>query len=132
MKIAQRIIHGIVMFRHDLNKRTIGPRGRDVLDELMPKLLAKVGERDDAGQVIERITPLLLSIVSRTTYLELMLEFDEVLTHVIRLCAASPMIAEQLARHPLLLDELLDPQSLYQPLPLTAYRDELRQYLMRS
>ncbi|HEC8324545.1 TPA: bifunctional [glutamate--ammonia ligase]-adenylyl-L-tyrosine phosphorylase/[glutamate--ammonia-ligase] adenylyltransferase [Providencia rettgeri] len=129
--IAQRIIHGIVMFRHDLNKRTIGPRGRDVLDELMPKLLAKVGERDDAGQVIERITPLLLSIVSRTTYLELMLEFDEVLTHVIRLCAASPMIAEQLARHPLLLDELLDPQSLYQPLPLTAYRDELRQYLMR-
>lgn len=130
-EIAQRIIHGIVMFRHDLNKRTIGPRGRDVLDELMPKLLAKVGERDDAGQVIERITPLLLSIVSRTTYLELMLEFDEVLTHVIRLCAASPMIAEQLARHPLLLDELLDPQSLYQPLPLTAYRDELRQYLMR-
>ncbi|HGN2570379.1 TPA: bifunctional [glutamate--ammonia ligase]-adenylyl-L-tyrosine phosphorylase/[glutamate--ammonia-ligase] adenylyltransferase [Providencia rettgeri] len=130
-EIAQRIIHGIVMFRHDLNKRTIGPRGRDVLDELMPKLLAKVGERDDAGQVIERITPLLLSIVSRTTYLELMLEFDEVMTHVIRLCAASPMIAEQLARHPLLLDELLDPQSLYQPLPLTAYRDELRQYLMR-
>ena len=129
--IAQKIIHGILMFRHDLNKRTIGPRGRDVLDDLMPKLLAKVGEREDAGQVIERMTPLLLSIVSRTTYLELMLEFDEVLTHVIRLCAASPMIAEQLARHPLLLDELLDPQSLYKPLPLTAYRDELRQYLMR-
>ncbi|MBP6122977.1 MULTISPECIES: bifunctional [glutamate--ammonia ligase]-adenylyl-L-tyrosine phosphorylase/[glutamate--ammonia-ligase] adenylyltransferase [Providencia] len=129
--IAQKIIHAILMFRHDLNKRTIGPRGRDVLDDLMPKLLAKVGEREDAGQVIERMTPLLLSIVSRTTYLELMLEFDEVLTHVIRLCAASPMIAEQLARHPLLLDELLDPQSLYQPLPLTAYRDELRQYLMR-
>ncbi|MDE5307365.1 bifunctional [glutamate--ammonia ligase]-adenylyl-L-tyrosine phosphorylase/[glutamate--ammonia-ligase] adenylyltransferase [Providencia stuartii] len=130
-EVAQKIIHGILMFRHDLNKRTIGPRGRDVLDELMPKLLAKVGERADAGQVVERLTPLLLSIVSRTTYLELMLEFDEVLTHVIRLCAASPMIAEQLARHPLLLDELLDPKSLYQPLPLTAYRDELRQYLMR-
>ncbi|WP_272690318.1 bifunctional [glutamate--ammonia ligase]-adenylyl-L-tyrosine phosphorylase/[glutamate--ammonia-ligase] adenylyltransferase [Providencia sp. PROV152] len=130
-EIAQKIIYGILMFRHDLNKRTIGPRGRDVLDELMPKLLAKVGERADAGQVIERLTPLLLSIVSRTTYLELILEFDEVLTHVIRLCAASPMIAEQLARHPLLLDELLDPKSLYQPLPLTSYRDELRQYLMR-
>ncbi len=47
-----------------LNKRTIGPRGRDVLDELMPKLLAKVGERDDAGQVIERITPLLPQTVA--------------------------------------------------------------------
>ncbi|MCW2257921.1 glutamate-ammonia-ligase adenylyltransferase [Providencia alcalifaciens] len=128
---AQKMIHGILMFRYDLNKRTIGPRGRDVLDDLMPKLLAKVSERTDAGQVVERLTPLLLSIVSRTTYLELILEFDEVLTHVIRLCAASPMITEQLARHPLLLDELLDPKSLYQPLPLTAYRDELRQYLMR-
>lgn len=128
---AQKIIHVIFMFRHDLNKRTIGPRGRDVLDQLMPRLLAKLGSREDGGMVLERITPLLLSIVSRTTYLELMLEFDDVLIHVIRLCAASPMIAEQLARHPLLLDELLDPQSLYQPLPLTAYRDELRQYLLR-
>ncbi len=128
---AQKILHGIFLFRHDLNKRTIGPRGRDVLDELMPRLLAKLGERSGGGKILERITPLLLSIVSRTTYLELMLESDEVLTHVIRLCAASPMIAEQLAQHPLLLDELLDPKSLYQPLPLSAYRDELHQYLLR-
>ncbi|CRL64123.1 bifunctional [glutamate--ammonia ligase]-adenylyl-L-tyrosine phosphorylase/[glutamate--ammonia-ligase] adenylyltransferase [Proteus vulgaris] len=119
------------IFRQDIGKRTIGPRGRDVLDTLMPKLLAKICLQPQTLVTLQRVTPLLLSIVSRTTYLELMQESDEVLTHVIRLCAASPMIAEQLALHPLLLDELLDPNSLYQPLPLDAYRDELRQYLLR-
>ncbi|MFP1462260.1 hypothetical protein ACLB1E_10850 [Escherichia coli] len=37
------------------------------------------------------------------------------------------MIASQLARYPLLLDELLDPNTLYQPTATDAYRDELRQ-----
>ena len=41
------------------------------------------------------------------------------------------MVASQLARHPLLLDELLDPATLYQPTATDAYRDELRQYLLR-
>ncbi|XNM47794.1 hypothetical protein ACLK17_18700 [Escherichia coli] len=50
---------------------------------------------------------------------------------MISLCAASPMIASQLARYPLLLDELLDPNTLYQPTATDAYRDELRQYLLR-
>ena len=128
---AAQFLTGLQGFRQDLGKRTIGPRGRDVLDHLLPKLLAKLVSQPDAQRVLQRLTPLLLSIVSRTTYLELLLESDVVLTHVVRLCAASPMIAVQLARHPLLLDELLDPASLYQPLPLNAYRDELRQYLMR-
>ncbi|RAW96999.1 MULTISPECIES: bifunctional [glutamate--ammonia ligase]-adenylyl-L-tyrosine phosphorylase/[glutamate--ammonia-ligase] adenylyltransferase [unclassified Photorhabdus] len=135
-EIAQQILHIISVFRHDVGKRTIGPRGRDVLDHLMPRLLAKVCLRQDVNNqdvsiVLERVIPLLLSIVSRTTYLELILESEAVLTHVIRLCAASPMIATQLACHPLLLDELLDPQFLYEPLPLNAYKDELRQYLLR-
>jgi len=41
------------------------------------------------------------------------------------------MVASQLARYPLLLDELLDPATLYQPTATDAYRDELRQYLLR-
>ncbi|CDG19098.1 bifunctional [glutamate--ammonia ligase]-adenylyl-L-tyrosine phosphorylase/[glutamate--ammonia-ligase] adenylyltransferase [Xenorhabdus doucetiae] len=128
---AQKILDIMALFRQDVSKRTIGPRGRDVLDQLMPRLLAKISVRKDADSVLERIIPLLLSIVSRTTYLELMLESEQVMIHVIRLCAASPMIASQLAGHPLLLDELLDPKSLYQPLPIEAYRDELYQYLLR-
>lgn len=118
-------------FRKELDKRTIGPRGRQVLDHLMPHLLSDVCAREDAAVTLSRITALLVGIVTRTTYLELLSEFPAALNHLISLCAASPMIASQLARYPLLLDELLDPNTLYQPTATDAYRDELRQYLLR-
>lgn len=73
---------------------------------------------------LARITPLLTGIVTRAN-LELLSEFPGALKHLISLCAASPMVASQLARHPLLLDELLDPNTLYQPTATDAYRDEL-------
>ena len=126
-----RLLQTINDFRQDVNKRTIGPRGRQSLDQLVPRLLSEICVRDDAAVALQRITPLLLGIVTRTTYLELLTEYHGALKHLIRLCAASPMVASQLARYPLLLDELLDPATLYQPTATDAYRDELRQYLLR-
>lgn len=127
----QRLLQAITDFRQDVDKRTIGPRGRQALDQLMPRLLSEVCPRPDAAVALSRLTPLLLGVVTRTTYLELLTEFHGALKHLIRLCAASPMVASQLARYPLLLDELLDPATLYQPTATDAYRDELRQYLLR-
>ncbi|UCZ74133.1 bifunctional [glutamate--ammonia ligase]-adenylyl-L-tyrosine phosphorylase/[glutamate--ammonia-ligase] adenylyltransferase [Dickeya zeae] len=129
--VCERLLTRVADFRADLSRRTIGPRGRDVLDQLMPALLAQACGHANADVIVARLTPLLLGIVTRTTYLELLLESRAALTQLIRLCAVSPMIASQLARYPLLLDELLDPASLYQPIALDAYADELRQYLMR-
>jgi len=118
-------------FRQDISRRTIGPRGRLAIDQLMPRLLSEICPRDDAAVTFSRLVPLLLGVLTRSTYLELLTEYHGALRHLIRLCAASPMIASQLARYPLLLDELLDPATLYQPTATDAYRDELRQYLMR-
>ncbi len=127
----RQVVALAVDFRKEVDKRTIGPRGRHVLDLLMPRLLSEVCSMPSPAVPLGRITPLLLGIVTRTTYLELLTEFPGALKHLIRLCAASPMIAGQLARYPLLLDELLDPNTLYQPTATNAYRDELRQYLLR-
>ena len=126
-----RVVALIADFRRELTRRTIGPRGRQVLDHLMPHLLSEVCPRADAPVPLARLMPLLTGIVTRTTYIELLSEFPGALKHLISLCAASPMIASQLARYPLLLDELLDPNTLYQPTAMDAYRDELRQYLLR-
>ena len=41
------------------------------------------------------------------------------------------MIAEQVARFPILLDELLNTEALRNPLPFTQYPDELKQYMLR-
>ena len=127
----QDLLHTLNEFRQDVDKRTIGPRGRLALDQLMPRLLNEVCFRADADITMRRLIPLLLGVVTRTTYLELLTESSGALKQLIRLCAASPMIASQLARYPLLLDELLDPATLYQPTATDAYRDELRQYLLR-
>ena len=127
----RRVVAMIADFRKELDKRTIGPRGRQVLDHLMPHLLSDVCSREDAPVPLSRVTPLLTGIVTRTTYLELLSEFPGARKHLISLCAASPMVASKLARYPLLLDELLDPNTLYQPTAMNAYRDELRQYLLR-
>lgn len=67
-------------FRKELDKRTIGPRGRQVLDHLMPHLLSDVCAREDAAVTLSRITALLVGIVTRTTYLELLSEFLRRLT----------------------------------------------------
>lgn len=127
----QKLLREITDFRHDVDKRTIGPRGRQALDQLMPRLLSEVCPHNNAAVTLSRLTPLLLGVVTRSTYLELLTESHGALRQLIRLCAASPMVASQLARHPLLLDELLDPATLYQPTATDAYRDELRQYLLR-
>lgn len=125
------LLRTIAEFRQDVDKRTIGPRGRDQLDQLMPRMLAQVCTYHNADVVLQRLTLLLLNIVTRTTYIELLVEYPGALKQLIRLCAASPMVANQLARHPILLDELLDPNTLYKPIAPDSYPDELRQYLLR-
>ncbi len=63
----KQVLTLIADFRKELDKRTIGPRGRQVLDHLMPHLLSDVCAREDAAVTLLRITALLAGIVTRTT-----------------------------------------------------------------
>ncbi|GMQ45427.1 bifunctional [glutamate--ammonia ligase]-adenylyl-L-tyrosine phosphorylase/[glutamate--ammonia-ligase] adenylyltransferase [Vibrio sp. 10N] len=121
----------IQQFKTDLAKKTLGPRGREVLNRLMPKIFSAIYSHKDAEFGLPRVLHVLHRIVTRTTYLELLDEHPAALTQLVRLCTASPMISEQLGRYPILLDELLDPAHLYNPVPLESYKTELRDYLAR-
>ncbi|ENL1284796.1 bifunctional [glutamate--ammonia ligase]-adenylyl-L-tyrosine phosphorylase/[glutamate--ammonia-ligase] adenylyltransferase [Vibrio parahaemolyticus] len=121
----------IINFKADLAKKTLGPRGREVLNRLMPKVFDAVFAPPDAQFGLPRVLHLLHNICTRTTYLELLDEHPAALVQLVRLCTASPMISEQLSRYPILLDELIDPQQLYNPIPLDSYRTELRDFLAR-
>ena len=125
------MVDTIVQFKKDLAKKTLGPRGREVLNRLMPKVFSAIYSHKDAKFGLSRVLHLLHRIVTRTTYLELLDEHQAALTQLVRLCTASPMISEQLGRYPILLDELIDPQQLYNPIPLESYRNELRDFLAR-
>jgi [glutamine synthetase] adenylyltransferase / [glutamine synthetase]-adenylyl-L-tyrosine phosphorylase len=112
--------------------RGLGSRGRDRLDRLMPMLLEAVAASRAPGRSpevhLERLLRLIELIAQRTAYLALLVEHPIALSQLVRLTAVSPWIAEQLSRHPLLLDELLDPRRLYAPQrhrDLLAERDTL-------
>ncbi|MCG3723371.1 bifunctional [glutamate--ammonia ligase]-adenylyl-L-tyrosine phosphorylase/[glutamate--ammonia-ligase] adenylyltransferase [Vibrio cincinnatiensis] len=125
--VANTCIH----FKQDLAKKTIGPRGREVLNRLMPKVYQVIFSHPDAQFGLARVLSLLNRIATRTTYLELLDEYPAALNQLVRLCTASPMISEQLSRYPILLDELIDPQQLYHPIALDSYKTELRDFLAR-
>ncbi len=93
----------------------LGKRGRERLDKLMPLLLGAVGDTSAPTVTLSRILHLVEAIAGRSAYLALLVEHPMGLSQLARLCDASPWIATQLTQHPVLLDELLDPRTLYNP-----------------
>ncbi|RCU51736.1 bifunctional [glutamate--ammonia ligase]-adenylyl-L-tyrosine phosphorylase/[glutamate--ammonia-ligase] adenylyltransferase [Corallincola holothuriorum] len=128
---SQRLAKLLRDFRLQCQQRSMGNRGRETLSKLMPGLLQRVVQGDSPELLFERVTQVLTKILTRTAYLELLLENPGTLDQLCRLCAASPWIAEQLSRFPILLDELIDPAHLYQPPSPTQYREELREFVLR-
>lgn len=119
-------------FAQDMRARAIGPRGRESLDKLMPWVLnACIKDSSQPQLVLQRLTGVVKAVCRRTAYLDLLLENPGALAQLVRLCNASPWIAEQIGRFPILLDELLNPQHLYQLAPLDGYFNELRQFMLR-
>ena len=105
--------------------------GFERLDALMPLLLDALAQSDSPDTALPRVQPLLEAVLRRTAYLALLRENPHALEHLMRLCSGSPWIAEQLARYPILLDELLTPEALYTPADKARLGDELRQTLNR-
>ncbi len=101
------------------------------LDLLMPLLLARCAECNNPDQTLVRVLPLLQSVLRRSAYLLLLTENRQALQHLVELCSASPWIAEQLAKHPALLDELLDARTLFQPPDRAELQASLRQQMLR-
>lgn len=128
---AELLIQQVQQFKADSQKRQVGPRGRELLAKLLPLLLHVVAQEQAGPQVLERVLGVLRQIVSRTAYLELLFENPPALQQLVRLCGRSGWLAEHLARYPMLLDELIDPEQLYQVATGADYRDRLRQQMLR-
>lgn len=121
----------LLRFKEEYRRRQVGPQGRIALDWLMPELLRLVVASREPARLFERVCTLLTRIFTRSAYLQLLAENPAALRQLVRLCDASHLVSEQLARYPILLDELLDPQHLYHPTPLDQYKPQLRQFLLR-
>jgi len=131
--IGENVHLQISAFKQDLTTQRIGQRGLTTLNNLMPVIIHNIlsSSANNHQELFKRVFTVLHAILGRTAYLQLLFENQAALFHLVKLCAASPWVTEQIARFPLLLDELLNPISLYQPVAFNQYADELRQALLR-
>ncbi|UUY09932.1 bifunctional [glutamate--ammonia ligase]-adenylyl-L-tyrosine phosphorylase/[glutamate--ammonia-ligase] adenylyltransferase [Pseudomonas sp. J452] len=111
--------------------RTMQRLGRERLDAFIPRLLAQAVEHANPDLVLERVLPLVEAVARRSAYLVLLTENPSALQRLLNLCAASPWIAEQITRFPLLLDELLNEGRLFSPPLAPELAAELRERLTR-
>ena len=64
---------------------------------------------------LARILKILEQIGGRTVYVALLNENHAALRRLVQLCAQSQFLADQIAAHPLLLDELIDERFVEEP-----------------
>ncbi|WP_404399834.1 bifunctional [glutamate--ammonia ligase]-adenylyl-L-tyrosine phosphorylase/[glutamate--ammonia-ligase] adenylyltransferase [Idiomarina seosinensis] len=128
---SEQLWQQIKSFRSEARKRSSGPRGRSALARLMPLLLRQILKQQHPVELLDRVLSVVRAIMSRTAYLDLLAENIGAREQLCKLCAASPWISRQLAAHPVLLDELIDPQQLYELADVEQYPALLRDYLVR-
>jgi glutamate-ammonia-ligase adenylyltransferase len=128
---AQKALKHLSNLRNSSQLRSMQRLGRERLDAFIPRLLAQAVEHDDPDLVLERVLPLVEAVARRSAYLVLLTENPGALRRLLTLCAASPWIAEQIARFPLLLDELLNEGRLFNPPQALELGAELRERLTR-
>lgn len=129
---AAEALRRITLLRESFTCRALSDAGRKRLDRFMPLLIDALavlppdGGRDAA---LPRALNVIEAIARRSTYIALLSEHPLALSQLARLCAASPWVASELARHPVLLDELLDARALYEPVQAAQVREQLHALL---
>lgn len=106
-------------------------QARERLDQLMPLLIGDCIAAGSPAETLRRINLVLAAVARRSVYLTLLSENPGARQQLVRLCAASPWIAGELAQHPALLDELLDPGTLYRPPDREGIARDLEEQLRR-
>ncbi|HCT03975.1 MAG TPA: bifunctional glutamine synthetase adenylyltransferase/deadenyltransferase, partial [Pseudomonas sp.] len=128
---APKALKALTSLRSSPQLRAMQRLGRERLDAFIPRLLAQAVEHANPDLVLERVLPLVEAVARRSAYLVLLTENPDALRRLLTLCAASPWIAEQITRFPLLLDELLNEGRLFKPPLAPELAAELRERLTR-
>ncbi|WP_434678376.1 bifunctional [glutamate--ammonia ligase]-adenylyl-L-tyrosine phosphorylase/[glutamate--ammonia-ligase] adenylyltransferase [Pseudomonas sp. R1-18] len=128
---AGKALRQLANLRGSPQLRSMQRLGRERLDAFIPRLLAQAVEHENPDLVLERVLPLVEAVARRSAYLVLLTENPDALRQLLTLCAASPWIAEQITRFPLLLDELLNEGRLFNPPLAFELAAELRERLVR-
>ncbi len=128
---ASELIQLLEKFRHSNLVINLSARGAKRLKLFFPALLRIGLAVDNPVKTLNSLLIILKAILKRTAYLELLSENLPILQHLVDLVSRSDWIVQRLSDFPILFDELLYPNSLYEPLQTSDLKSELQQNLLR-
>jgi glutamate-ammonia-ligase adenylyltransferase len=124
---AQETLARLRAFRAGSRYLQLPAASRDRVDQLVPRLIEACARRPGTPDVaLARCLDFVDAISRRAAYLALLVEAPQALAKVAEILASSSWAAEYLTRHPILLDELLDPRVLAEPPDWSAFIVALR------
>ncbi|MYN11903.1 bifunctional [glutamate--ammonia ligase]-adenylyl-L-tyrosine phosphorylase/[glutamate--ammonia-ligase] adenylyltransferase [Pusillimonas sp. TS35] len=106
--------------------RSLSASSRQRLEDLLPAIVRASAGTDQPAVTTTRLLDLVEQIAQRSAYLALLAEYPDTLARVARMVGASPWAAQYLLRHPILLDSLIEWQSLMATPDFTSLAAQLR------
>ncbi|MBK5914408.1 bifunctional [glutamate--ammonia ligase]-adenylyl-L-tyrosine phosphorylase/[glutamate--ammonia-ligase] adenylyltransferase [Rhodocyclus purpureus] len=122
---AKRALARRQRLRSSVRYQQLPASNRERLDALGPRLLAAAAATHAPDATWARGLDLLETISGRGAYLALLLQYPQALQKVAAMIGSSSWAAEYLTRHPILLDELLDPRLYDLATDWSVFRNEL-------
>ena len=127
----QAVLERMRMVREGQLYRRMAASTQARVDRLVPHMIEAAATTEHPDETLERLAKVLEAIGRREAYFALLLEFPSALSRLATLVAASPWAADYLARHPMLLDELISSQAFEAP-DWPSLRERLRAELDRD
>ena len=126
---ATQIATIVVSFQGATATRKIDATARGRLQDFIPRLLLLAKDKDKPATTLERSLSVIEKVLRRSAYLALLNENKLAAERLVGLCERSAYIAGEIARFPVLLDELLDPGLVAGPISKAELQAELAERL---
>lgn len=107
---APQMAAAIVGFASGNAMQQMDATAQERLQKFIPHLVERVVRAQRPLIALQRCLAVVEKVLRRSSYIALLNESDTAMSRFVDLCERSSYIADQLARHPVLLDELLDPR----------------------
>lgn len=112
---GELIEHRLQQLAESSSMQSMSREGQDRLNRLMPLLIETASRQPHADESLMWAIRLVEGIGRRSVYFSMLAENSASLEHLLTLLQKSSWIAEQLAQHPMMLEELMDVRNITMP-----------------
>ena len=126
---AKHMLERLRSFRQSAKYQQLPAQNRERLDMLGPRLIEAAAATPSPDATWQRGLDFLETVSRRGAYLALMQQYPQALTKLANIIGSSAWAATYLTRHPILLDEVLDPRLYEIATDFAGFRNTMAQRL---